>query len=162
MLRNGTPAPDFTLPDADNQPRGLADLRQGKPLLLAFFRFEECPTARRDLARYVESYNRITGFGSDMAAISADTVEHHRHLVERLDAPFPILSDASFRVSEEYGVYRSDETEPPTPHGEPAVFILDVDGHIAYSQVQTGPKGSASPDALALVLFYMSQNDGRY
>lgn len=162
MLRNGTPAPDFTLPDADETPRTLAALHGGKPTLLYFFRMEACPSARRDLARYVESHNRITSFGANLAAISADSTEHLRSLRDRLGVDFPLLSDPDFTVSESYGVYRSDETEPPQPHGEPAVFILDVDGNIAYSQVQTGPKGSAPPDALALILYYMSQHGGRY
>lgn len=162
MLRNGSRAPDFALPDADNVTRALADLRGDTPLLLYFFRLKDCPTARRDLAGYVEAHNRIAGFGAGMVAISADSIANHKELGERLGAQFPILSDAGFHVSESYGVYRSDDEEPPHPHGEPAVFIIDVDGNIAYSQIQTGPKGSASPDALALVLYYMSRNGGRY
>lgn len=162
MLRNGTAAPDFRLPDTDNAPRALADLRHGAPLALYFFRCAGCPSARRDLAAWVETHNRITDFGASMVAISADSVENHRYLKERLGAPYPILSDVGFKVSETYGVYRSDDGEEPEPHGEPAIFVLDVDGRIAYSQVQTGPKGSANPYAIALVLFYMSRNDGRY
>ena len=59
-------------------------------------------------------------------------------------------------------LYRSDDEEGPQPHGEPAVFIIDADGNLAYSQVQTGPKGSANPADLALVLLYMRDNGGRY
>lgn len=163
MLRNGSPAPDFTLPGADAKDHSLADLRGGKPLLLYFFRFSECPTARRDLAAYAEAYSRIRAFGADMVAINVETPEEQTALKERLLLPYPLVSDAGFRVSEQYGVYRSDETEEgPQPHGEPAIFIVDVDGNIAYSQVQTGPKGTANPDAMALVLYYMTQNGGRY
>ncbi len=162
MLRNRDPAPGFTLPDFDNRPRSLADLRKDRPFLLLFFRHTECPTSRRDLAAYVEAYDRITGFRADMAAVSSDSVGNHKRLVERLGAPFPVLSDPGFAVSESFGVYRSDDGEEPDPHGEPAVFIVDVDGRIAYIQVQTGPKGAARPDAMALVLYYMSQHGGKY
>jgi peroxiredoxin len=163
MLRNRTHAPDFTLPDENGQPQSLASLRAGKPLLLFFTRFAACPTSRRDLLAYADVYSRIRAAGAGMAAISADTVENHHRLHERLELPFSLLADSDFAVSDRYNVYRSDEVEEgPQPHGEPAVFILDVDGNIAYSQVQTGPKGTADPAALALVLFYMSGNGGRY
>jgi len=163
MLRNGSPAPDFTLRDADGNERSLADIQDGKPLLLYFYRFSACPTARRDLAAYAEAYPRIHAFDAEMAAVNVEPPEEHRMVRDRLGLPYPLLSDDGFRVSEEYGVYRSDETEEgPQPHGEPAIFIVDVDGKVAYSQVQTGPKGSAAPDAMALVLYYMTRNGGRY
>jgi uncharacterized protein YeaO (DUF488 family) len=80
-----------------------------------------------------------------------------------LQLPFRLLADADFSVARAYGVYESDETdEGPQPHAEPAVFLLDADGKIAYSQIQTGPKGHASTAELALIVFYMQQNDGRY
>lgn len=163
MLRNQTPAPDFILPDEQGQPRSLDSLRPGQPLLLFFTRFAACPTSRRDLLAYADVVSRLRAVGTSMAAISADTVENHRHLHERLELPFPLLSDSDFAVSGRYGIYRSDEVEEgPQPHGEPAVFLLDIDGNLAFSQIQTGPKGTADPAALVLVLLYMHRNGGRY
>ena len=164
MLRNKTPAPDFSLPDDDGEMRALDSLRlAGKPLLLFFYRFEHCPTSHRDLLAYANIYNRLEMIGADMAAISVDPPEAQCRLKRRLGLPFPMLSDADFSVSQTYGIYESDETdEGPQPHGEPAVFLIDGDGNIAYSQVQTGPKGTADPAGLAMVLLYMANSDGRY
>ncbi|MBV9852193.1 MAG: redoxin domain-containing protein [Armatimonadetes bacterium] len=162
MLRNATPAPDFTLPDSEGQTCSLAGLRSGGPLLLAFFRGAFCPTAQRDLMNLANVAGRIVSLGAHVAAVSTTPPEEARQMRQALGLPFPILTDADFAVSERYGVYRSDETEGTQPHGEPATFILDVDGRIAYSQIQTGPKGTADPNALALVLLYMSQHGGRY
>lgn len=163
MLRNTSPAPEFTLLDADGQPRSLHALRNERPFLLAFFRFAECPTAQKDLLRYSDVFTRVISMGAGMAAVSADTPGALRVLRDKWEIPYPLLSDAGFRVSTQYGVYRSDETEEgPQPHGEPAVFLLDAGGNIAYSQIQTGPKAAAPPAELALVLFYMTQHGGRY
>lgn len=162
MLRNGSPAPDFRLPGEGGAEYTLAEVRQGRPLLLYFFRFADCPTARRDLAAYAEAYPRIRAVGAEMVAINVETPAVQDALKARLQLPYPLLSDQGFHVSERYGVYESDDGEDPLPHGEPAIFIVDVDGNIAYSQVQAGPKGSATPDAMALVLYYMGQNNGRY
>jgi peroxiredoxin len=163
MLRNKLPAPDFTLTNADGQPRSLEQLRAGKPLLLFFFRFADCPTSRRDLMRYAEVFPRFHMVGARMAAVSVEPPERHARLREELRLPFHLLSDPDFAVSRAYGIYESDETdEGPQPHGEPAIFVLDGDGNLAYAQVQTGPKGSASPAELMLMLLYMEKNGGKY
>ncbi len=162
MLKNGTPAPGWALTDADDRKHNLDDLRQGKPLLLCFFRGEFCPTSQRDLIAWADVCERLQDVGVGLVALSTDTPAHHRVLRETLGLPFPLLSDPDFAVSAAYGVYQSDDTEGTQPHGEPALFVLDVDGNIAYSQIQSGPKGAASPAEMVLVALYMSQNGGRY
>lgn len=162
MLKNGSAAPDFTLTGHDGASIRLGALSGGKPLLLLFFRGAFCPTARRNLLSYNNVHGRIQSLGCGMAAVSADTPKTLAALHERLELEFPLLSDAGFEVSRRYGVYESDDGEGPRPHGEPALFILDVDGKLAYSQIMTGPKGLADPAEMALVLLYMTQNGGRY
>src|SRR5689334_6460884 len=111
MLRNGTAAPGFVLPDEDGRGRPLDEIHGGRPLLLYFFRGEFCPTAQRDLVNYANTYDRMRAVGAEMAAISAETVSRHRELKDRLKLPFLLLSDTGFLLSERYGVYRSDDQE---------------------------------------------------
>ncbi len=102
-------------------------------------------------------------FGAQMVAISVDAPAALRRLRETLDLPFALLSDPDFAVSQNYGIYQSDETEAgPQPHGEPGLFVLDATGRLEFSQVQSGPKGAASPGEILLVLLYMQHHDGRY
>ncbi|HEY0866504.1 MAG TPA: redoxin domain-containing protein [Fimbriimonas sp.] len=158
-----TQAPDFALKNEEGVIASLAELRGDKPFLLLFSRFEDCPTTRRDLLDYGNVYDRLEMLGVGMAAVTVDTVPNHRKLKRDLGVPFPLLSDPDFSVSESYGVYRSDETDHgPQPHGEPAVFIVDVDGNLVYSQVSSAPKGLAHPAELTLMLLYMVRNGGRY
>lgn len=163
MLRNLTPAPEFELLNENGYSRSLQQLRAGRPLVLFFFRGAFCPTSRRDLMNYANTYARIRDVGAHLVAISVDDSDTLRELKARLELPFHLLSDSDFSVSRKYGIYESDETdEGPQPHGEPAVYVLDVDGNIAYSQIQSGPKGHANPAEIALVLLYMQNNGGRY
>ena len=163
MLRNKTQAPEFELEDEIGAWTSLTALRNSRPFLLLFSRSADCPTTRRDLLAYANVYDRLRMLDAGMAAITADTPDNHRALRDQLGLPFSVFSDADFAVSDLYGVYRSDEAEEgPQPHGEPAVFILDVDGSIAYSQILSGPKGLANPAELALVVLYMCHNGGRY
>jgi peroxiredoxin len=162
MLRNGAAAPNFTLTAQDGRHASPGELRGGQPILLLFFRGAFCPTARKNLLNYNNVAGRIRSIGCELAAVSADSPETLADLHERLELDFSLLSDAGFEVSRRYGVYESADGEGPQPHGEPALFILDVDGNVAYSQIMTGPKGLADPAEMALVLLYMTQNGGRY
>jgi peroxiredoxin len=163
MLRNKAVVPDFRLPDVDGNLVGLADLHQGRPLVIMFFRGEFCPTARRDLSTYSNVYSRIQALGAELVGISADSTQNHQRLRDDLWIQFPLLSDTDFTVSTAYGVYKSDDVgEGPEPHGEPALFIVDADSRIAYSQIMTGPKGIADPGEIAMIVMYMAMNEGRY
>lgn len=163
MLRNKTPAPDFSLLDENETSWELSQLRASKLLTIYFFRGTFCPTAQHDLMGYANTYQRLRAMNSELVAISADEASSLTQIKKRLHLPFRLLADTDFSVSRRYGVYESDEVEEgPQPHGEPAVFLLDIDGNIAYSQLQTGPKGHINPADLALIVFYMNQNEGRY
>ena len=162
MLRNQSPAPDFSLLDQDGQQRTLAELHGGQPLLLFYYRGAFCPTSHKQITDYADIYSRFEPLGAHLVAVSVDDPETSRQFADELKVQFPLLSDVDFKLAQDYGVYKSDDTEGPQPHGEPAIFIIDADGKIAYSQIQTGPKGSANPAELALVLLYMRDNDGKY
>ena len=162
MLRNQTSAPDFSLLDQDSHARSLAELRGDGPLLLFFYRGAFCQTSRAQLLNYADNYSRFRWLGAQVAAICVDPPETSRAMADDLEIQFSLLTDADFSVSQSYHIYQSDDGEGPQPHGEPAVFIIDVDGNIAFSQVQTGPRASAPATELALVLLYMRENGGRY
>ena len=162
MLRNQTPAPDFSLLDQDGKTRTLSELRGDQPLLLFYYRGAFCPTTHKQLTDYADIYSRFKPLGAQLVAVSVDDSATSRKLADDLKIEFPLLSDTDFKLAQDYGVYKSDDAEGPQPHGEPAIFIIDADGKIAYSQIQTGPKGSANPAELALVLLYMRDNGGKY
>ncbi len=163
MLRNLTPAPNFSLQNHQNQACSLAELRGNAPLVLLFFRGAFCATARRDLLSYSDICGRIEGLNARLVAVSVDSPDELMRLRETLELQFPLLSDADFSVSRQYGVYLSDETDAgPQPHGEPAVFVLDGQGRLVFSQIQSGPKGAASANETLLMLLYMAQNGGNY
>lgn len=163
MLRNLSFSPAFALPDADEIVRSLDELRGDGLLVLLFFRGSFCATARRDLFAYSDVYERMRWLGTELVAVSVDAPDELRRLRASLGLEFPLLSDADFAVSRSYGIYASDEIEAgPQPHGEPGTFVLDAQGRLVFSQIQSGPKGAASPNEVLLMLLYMANNDGKY
>lgn len=163
MLRNLSLPPDFSLPDWQGQTRSLDEVRGDKTLVLVFFRGAFCATSRRDLLAFADVYERIGWLGAELCAISVDAPHELRRLRDTLDLPFPLLSDENFAVSTAYGIYASDETDAgPQPHGEPGTFVLDAQGRLVFSQLQSGPKGAASTGEIMLMLLWMQRNGGRY
>ena len=163
MLRNLSPAPDFSLPDDARKIRTLSEIRGKKPLVTLFFRGAFCATARRDLLAWGDIYERIQWLDADLVAVSVDDIETLAQLRERLELPFSLLSDADFAVSRGYGIYESDERDAgPQPHGEPAIFVLDKAGNLVFSQIQSGPKGAAHPNEILLMLILMQHQNGFY
>jgi len=162
MLRNGTPAPDFTLRNHEGRERSLEDLRNGQVLVLHFFRGTFCPTSHRDLMNLSDVYERFAMLGAELVCISADSPEKLAALRRKLGLQMPLLADENYEIAPLYGVYESDDGEGPPRHAEPALFMLDVNGNIAWSQIQSGPKGLASVGEIMLILIMMAANEGVY
>lgn len=165
MLRNGSSPPTFRLPDSSGQLHSLDELGVGKPLVVLFFRGAFYATAKRDLLGWGDIYERIQWLGAELFGISVDAPDELARLRQTLDLPFTLLSDAEFEVSRAWGIYESDERdEGPQPHGEPGTFVLDAAGKLAFSQVQSGPKGAAPANEilLMLMLVLMQRQNGFY
>ena len=160
MLRNGVPAPDFTLNNYDGTSWKLKSAL-GKPLALIFFRGRFCPTSDRFLAAYQDIIPRLKELKISLVAISCDPKEEHRYLRDALRLSFPLLSDPNFSVCGAYGLYRVERGNGGS-FCEPGVVVIDKDGRVAYSVISSGPKGLPSPGDLLPVLLYMFTHEGRY
>lgn len=162
MLRNGTTAPTFTLPDHEDRELSLQELREGKVLVLHFFRGAFCPTSHRDLMNLSDVYERFGMLNAELICISADSPDELKAMRRHLGLQMPLLADENYEVAPLYGVYESEDGEGPPRHAEPALIIIDVNGKIAWSQIQSGPKGLASIGEIMLILIMMAANGGTY
>ncbi len=109
MLRLGTPAPDFSLPDTDGKEVSLADFADA-PALLVVFMCNHCPYVKHvaaGLAQLAKDYQKrrvaVVGINSndvdthpdDSPAKMADEVKHRGYT-------FPYLYDATQEVAKAY------------------------------------------------------------
>ena len=111
MLPLGTPAPDFTLPDAvGGQTVQLADFA-GKRALLVMFICPHCPYVRhvqQELAKIARDYaDRPVGIvaisSNDAAQFPEDGPDGLRHQAREFGFPFPYCYDESQDVAHAYG-----------------------------------------------------------
>jgi peroxiredoxin Q/BCP len=127
----GTSAPNFTLPNQENQPVSLADYK-GKWVVLYFYPKDqtsgcslEAHNFQRDLPKY-ESLNAV------VLGVSLDTVESHKTWCTKDGFSFKMLADPDHKVVDQYGVPVKTFTTPSGPMTVAMrnTFLISPDGKI--------------------------------
>jgi peroxiredoxin len=104
-LKPGDKAPAFTLPDAlTGKPVSSADLLALGPLVIKFFRGRWCPYCVTELETWRDLHPELRKKGALFIAISPQTPRQNDFTLQQHSLPFPILSDASARVAEAFGI----------------------------------------------------------
>jgi peroxiredoxin Q/BCP len=131
VLSEGRPAPDFTLPDQDDEAVTLSDLR-GRPVVLYFYPRADTPGCtvqacgvRDHRADYERAGVRVLGVSPDPVGAVARFADKHA-----LD--FTLLADSDHAVADAYGTWVEKRKDDRTYWGvQRATFIIDPDGLIA-------------------------------
>jgi peroxiredoxin len=109
MLRLGTPAPDFSLPDTDGREVSLADFADA-PALLVVFMCNHCPYVKHvagGLAQLAKDYQArgvaVVGINSnDVETYTDDSPAKMAEEVKLRGYTFPYLYDATQEVAKAY------------------------------------------------------------
>ena len=105
MLKEGTPAPLFTLPDQNGEPRSLADYR-GQRVILYFYPKDMTAGCTRQACGFAELYPQFREKGAVVLGVSRDTSASHKRFEEKYGLPFPLLSDPELEVIRAYDVWQ--------------------------------------------------------
>lgn len=115
-VREGQPAPDFTVPGLDGQPVRLSSLK-GRPVMVNFWA-TWCQPCKIEMPIYAAAYNLNKGQGLEILAVN---VQEQTPDVQRYqDAnklPFPVVLDADGAVATVYRV-----------RGLPTTVFIDANG----------------------------------
>ena len=160
MLRNLDPAPAFALPDQDGALHSIADF-EGKPVVLLFFRGTFCPSGKKSIVSWQDFSRSVNDLGFGILAISSDSPDNLAAFATEATIKIPLLTDADLAVSKSFGVYLCHNHQAGD-YGEPALFILDAKGRVAFSAITSGPKGMPEPGVVASMLIFMSKRNGFY
>jgi peroxiredoxin len=143
-LPPGTPAPNFSLPDAAGKLVSLRDFR-GQPVVLVFYPLDWSPTCSDLLSLYQAEQDEFARRSAQLIGISVDSISSHGVWAAVRGLTLPLLSDfePEGKVARRYQVYRSRDG-----FSERALYTIDREGVIRYAHVS--PKLNHVPDIYEL------------
>jgi thioredoxin-dependent peroxiredoxin len=98
MLRTGTRAPEFTLPDQTGSDVSLTSLVHRGPLILYFYPADFTPGCTREACSIRDMYGELHRAGLVVAGVSPQSAESHRSFSEQYQLPFTLLADSDKSV----------------------------------------------------------------
>ena len=109
MLKLGTPAPDFDLPEPGGKRVRLSDFADAEGLIVAFFS-NHCPFVkhiREGVAAFARDYAQrgvamVAINANDFAAYVADSPARMQEEIDNVDYCFPYVYDESQQVAKDY------------------------------------------------------------
>ncbi len=104
MPAEGTPAPDFALPDEKDIVHRLSDYR-GKYVLLYFYPKDNTPGCTTEACNFRDDYSAYQEAGVVILGVSPDSPASHARFKAKHDLPFPLLADEDKQVCRLYGVW---------------------------------------------------------
>ena len=140
-LQPGTPAPDFTLPDAEGKPVSLADYR-GKNVIVYFYPQAATPGCTTEACDFRDSLASLQGSGYEVLGISPDAPEALAHFTGDFALTFPLLADQDHAVALAYGAWGEKLVRGEITEGiVRSTVVLDPEGKVKLAQYQVKAEG---------------------
>ncbi|MET9043796.1 peroxiredoxin [Streptomyces sp. NPDC048231] len=135
-IQVGEKAPDFELKDNHGRAVRLADFRGEKNVVLVFYPFAFTGVCTGELGALRDSEPAFVNGGTQLLAVSNDSIHTLRVFAEQEGLEYPLLSDfwPHGNISRAYGVF--DEDKGCAVRG---TFIIDKEGVVRWTVVNGLP-----------------------
>ncbi len=134
MLKVGTVAPDFSLPDQNGVLHSLADYR-GKKVILYFYPKDMTSGCTKQACGFSERMPHFLGKGVVVLGVSRDSVQSHKRFEEKYGLAFPLLADPERKVIEAYDVWKQKVNCGKVSFGiVRTTYLIDENGVIIRAQ----------------------------
>lgn len=130
MLKVGTKAPAFTLPDQNGTIHTLSQYK-GKKVILYFYPKDNTPGCTKQACGFSERHPQFTEKGAVVIGISKDSVSSHKKFEEKYALSFPLLSDPELEVIKAYDVWKEKKNYGKVSMGVVrTTYLIDEEGVI--------------------------------
>ena len=131
-LKNGSKAPDFTLP-ADGGGSVTLSALKGQPVVLYFYPKDDTPGCTQESCDFRDNMTALKRLKVQVIGISKDSVKKHDKFKDKYELNFPLASDEEGSVCEKYGVWVEKSMYGKKYMGiERSTFLIDAEGKIAH------------------------------
>lgn len=103
MPQQGTPAPDFELPDQDGKTHKLSEFK-GKWVLVYFYPKDDTTGCTTEACMLRDNLPKFNSLDAVVLGISTDSVASHKAFANKYGLPFTLLSDEKKEAVKLYGV----------------------------------------------------------
>ena len=104
MIKIGDKAPEINSIDQNGEKITLKQFI-GKKIILYFYPKDMTPGCTAQSCNLRDNYQQLLDSGYVVLGCSADSPEKHQKFIEKYDLPFPLISDQSKEVLNQYGVW---------------------------------------------------------
>jgi thioredoxin-dependent peroxiredoxin len=140
MLKPGTAAPDFTLPDQDGEDVTLSSLR-GKPVVLYFYPKADTPGCTTQACGVRDHLPDYAEAGVTVIGVSPDPVKAVKKFHGGKERNFTLRADEDHAVCEAYGVWVEKSMYGRTYMGaQRSTFVIGEDGVVTDVIEKVSPK----------------------
>ena len=130
MLKEGTKAPDFSLPDQNGKIHSLSEYK-GQRVILYFYPKDNTSGCTKQACGFAERYPQFREKGAIILGINRDTVASHKKFEEKYGLPFTLLSDTSLDVLKMYDVWKEKNNYGKVTMGiVRTTYLIDENGVI--------------------------------
>jgi thioredoxin-dependent peroxiredoxin len=143
-LEEGAQAPTFTLPDQDGNPVSLDDFK-GAKVLIYFYPADDTPGCTREACQFNDNLAAFQQAKVPVIGISADSAASHVKFRNKYGLQFPLLTDSSRQVMEQFGAYGQKMM-----YGKPvtgvirSTFLVGGDGKVEKAWYSVKADGHAT------------------
>jgi peroxiredoxin Q/BCP len=131
-LTNGTPAPDFELPDQNGKTISLRQYRGKRAVVILFYPKDDTTGCTIEACKFRDDFPQFEASGAEILGISDDSTESHGKFASKYNLPYTLLSDKGGRVRKLFGVKKTFGLIPGR-----VTFVIDREGivrHVFSSQ----------------------------
>jgi peroxiredoxin Q/BCP len=134
-------APDFCLPDQDNNKVCLDEYR-GKWIVLYFYPKDNSKSCTLEALDFTNSIKDFETLNATVLGVSPDSVKSHQNFIKKHDLDVSLLGDPEHEVLEKYGVWQLKKMYGREFYGVVrSTFIIDPEGFIVNSWKKVRVKG---------------------
>ena len=138
MLEVGTKAPDFELPDQNEEMHKLSDYA-GKKVILYFYPRDNTAGCTTQACGFAERYPQFLEKNAVVLGVSKDSVASHKKFEEKYELPFTLLSDTELSCIQAYDVWKEKNNYGKKTMGVVrTTYLIDEQGIIvkAFGKVK--------------------------
>lgn len=138
-------APNFSLPDQNNNTKTLADYA-GKWVVMYFYPKDDTPGCTVEACGFRDARESIAELGNaEVIGVSKDSVKSHAKFVEKHDLNFTLLSDESTDMINAYGAWQEKSMFGKKYMGiQRMTVIINPSGEIAKTYPKVSPNKHAA------------------